>query len=209
MSAVHAARARVAVLTRHQGPDAPQTIEAKRELRAANLEAHIREAVDADPPLTAEQRDRLALLLSPPDATRLHPARQCLSCSFCGECGCDRGGLCVHHMDTPEILAALKRDRVRYETELTDPERTVAVISRNREHLGRAHTRTCKEVRVAVHLADSRVSDPASIDYSTNVHFPLLFRPDAPELGGHKRCSLCAPDMQEQPKMRRKRDRHD
>lgn len=63
MSAVHTARARVAGLTRHQGPDSPRTLEAQRDLRAARLEEHIRRTVDAAPPLTAEQRDRLAVLL--------------------------------------------------------------------------------------------------------------------------------------------------
>lgn len=33
------------------------------EIRAAALDAHIRRVVDAAPPLTAEQRDRLAVLL--------------------------------------------------------------------------------------------------------------------------------------------------
>lgn len=56
-------RARVASLTRSRSADDPELIEARRNLRAARLDAYIRETVDAAPPLTAEQRDRLALLL--------------------------------------------------------------------------------------------------------------------------------------------------
>jgi hypothetical protein len=56
-------RARVASLTRSRTPDDPDLIAARRNLRAARLEDYIRRTVDAAPPLTAEQRDRLALLL--------------------------------------------------------------------------------------------------------------------------------------------------
>ena len=46
--------------------DPPERIEqARRDLTEANLAAHIREAVAAWPPLTAEQRQGLALLLNP------------------------------------------------------------------------------------------------------------------------------------------------
>jgi hypothetical protein len=38
--------------------------ELRRQLKAERLEEHIRKVVAAAPPLTAEQRDRLALLLS-------------------------------------------------------------------------------------------------------------------------------------------------
>ncbi len=54
-------RARLAALTRHH-PDADHGA-ARRDLRAAQLEEHIRRVVDACPKLTSEQRDRLALLL--------------------------------------------------------------------------------------------------------------------------------------------------
>lgn len=57
--------ARVAALKRHRSPDDPQVHDAVRELRAACLAAHIREVVDSAPPLTDEQRTRLALLLNP------------------------------------------------------------------------------------------------------------------------------------------------
>lgn len=56
-------RARVARLT--QGGDPERLEEARRDLAEANLEAHIRKVVDAAPPLTAAQRERLALLLHP------------------------------------------------------------------------------------------------------------------------------------------------
>ncbi len=54
-------RARLAALTRHY-PDADHAA-TRRDLRAAQLEEHIRRVVDAAPPLTNEQRDRLALLV--------------------------------------------------------------------------------------------------------------------------------------------------
>lgn len=57
-------RARIAARTRHS-PGDPQIDEARRELRASRLEDYIRRTVDAAPPLTAEQRDRLAVLLRP------------------------------------------------------------------------------------------------------------------------------------------------
>ena len=56
-------RARVASLSRSRTPDDPDLIAARRNLRAARLEDYIRRTVDAAPPLTAEQRDRLAVLL--------------------------------------------------------------------------------------------------------------------------------------------------
>ena len=62
-------RARVAHAVRFYGPDAPQTADARRDLAAANLAAYIRRVVDQAPPLTSEQRDRLALLLRGPSDT--------------------------------------------------------------------------------------------------------------------------------------------
>ena len=56
-------RARVASLSRSRTPDDPDLVAARRNLRAARLEDYIRRTVDAAPPLTAEQRDRLAVLL--------------------------------------------------------------------------------------------------------------------------------------------------
>ncbi len=56
-------RARVAALGRHRDADDPVVVSARRDLRAARAEDYIRRLVDAAPPLTAEQRDRLAVLL--------------------------------------------------------------------------------------------------------------------------------------------------
>ena len=58
-------RARVASLTRSRTADDPDLLDARRNLRAARLEDYIRRTVDAAPPLTSEQRDRLAALLGP------------------------------------------------------------------------------------------------------------------------------------------------
>lgn len=56
-------RARIASLSRSRTPDDPDLLEARRNLRAERLADHIKRTVDAAPPLSAEQRDRLALLL--------------------------------------------------------------------------------------------------------------------------------------------------
>lgn len=56
-------RGRIAALTRSRAADDPELIAARQGLKAARLEDYIRRTVDAAPPLTAEQRDRLALLL--------------------------------------------------------------------------------------------------------------------------------------------------
>jgi len=50
---------------RHRGADDPVTQNAERDLRAIRLEEHIRDVVQAAPPLTSGQRERLALLLHP------------------------------------------------------------------------------------------------------------------------------------------------
>lgn len=56
-------RARVAALTRDRAPDDPDLLGARRQLAEANLTAYITRVVDSAPPLTAEQRDKLVLLL--------------------------------------------------------------------------------------------------------------------------------------------------
>ena len=56
-------RARVASLTRSRVPDDPDLVTARRDLRAARLELYIKSTVAGAPALTAEQRDRLAVLL--------------------------------------------------------------------------------------------------------------------------------------------------
>ena len=62
-SAVTTARARVSALKRHH-PNGGDVVDAAvRELRATSLEEHIKRVVDAAPPLTDDQRARLAALL--------------------------------------------------------------------------------------------------------------------------------------------------
>ncbi len=56
-------RARVASLSRSRTPDDPELVGARRDLRAARAEDYIKRLVDAAPPLTTAQKDRLALLL--------------------------------------------------------------------------------------------------------------------------------------------------
>jgi hypothetical protein len=56
-------RARLASLTRSREPDDPELIGARRNLKAERLADHIRRVVDEAPPLTREQRERLAILL--------------------------------------------------------------------------------------------------------------------------------------------------
>ncbi len=56
-------RARVASLTRSRKPDDPELVDARRNMRTERLAEYIKRTVDAAPPLTEDQRDRLALLL--------------------------------------------------------------------------------------------------------------------------------------------------
>ncbi len=62
------ARARKAALTRHRNGDDPALVDAARDLAAANIGSYIKRVVDAAPPLTAQQRDKLALLLRGSDS---------------------------------------------------------------------------------------------------------------------------------------------
>jgi hypothetical protein len=59
-------RAQVAASKRHRGADDPRSIEADRVLRETMLAEHIQRIVDSAPPLSAEQRNRLAVLLLRP-----------------------------------------------------------------------------------------------------------------------------------------------
>jgi hypothetical protein len=59
-------RARVAALSRDRAPDDPELLNARRNLRAERLALAICKAVDAAPPLSDEQRTRLAALLHNP-----------------------------------------------------------------------------------------------------------------------------------------------
>ncbi len=65
-----AERARVASLTRSRPADDPDLIEARRALRAERLAEAIRRTVAEAPPLTDEQRARLAALLHTPGGAR-------------------------------------------------------------------------------------------------------------------------------------------
>jgi len=56
-------RARVASLSRDRSPDDPELNDARRCLKTERLADYIKKTVDAAPPLTPEQRDRLAILL--------------------------------------------------------------------------------------------------------------------------------------------------
>lgn len=58
-------RGRLAARTRHHGPDDPQVRALATEFAVDRLEEHVRRIVDGSPPLTGEQRDRIAVLLRP------------------------------------------------------------------------------------------------------------------------------------------------
>lgn len=58
-------RARIAALSRDREPGDPELLNARRDLRAARAEQYIEKILAEAPPLTAEQRDRLAELLRP------------------------------------------------------------------------------------------------------------------------------------------------
>jgi hypothetical protein len=58
-------RARVAALSRSRVATDPDLIAAHRQLKAERLADYIARTVDAAPPLTDEQRQRLAALLTP------------------------------------------------------------------------------------------------------------------------------------------------
>lgn len=57
-------RGKVAGLSRKRTQDDPELLAARRDLKEARLADYIRRTVDAAPPLTPEQRDKLALLLT-------------------------------------------------------------------------------------------------------------------------------------------------
>lgn len=58
-------RARVAAYSRSRSADDPDLVNARRNLKAELLADYIRKTVESAPPLTDEQRDRLALMLTP------------------------------------------------------------------------------------------------------------------------------------------------
>jgi hypothetical protein len=59
------AAATVAGVERRSGPDDPRLPNLRRDLRATELEEHVRRIVDTFPPLTDEQRNKIAALLRP------------------------------------------------------------------------------------------------------------------------------------------------
>lgn len=65
MSRALTARNRLAVVAKRQPDDQAAIAAARRDLAAAKLEDYIERVVASAPPLTADQRDRLALLLRP------------------------------------------------------------------------------------------------------------------------------------------------
>lgn len=68
------ARARLAQSAATNGPDSAQTIDARRDFAAARLDDYIRGTLAKAPPLTDEQRTRLADLLWPAPAELVVPA---------------------------------------------------------------------------------------------------------------------------------------
>jgi hypothetical protein len=62
-------RAKLAAAVRHHPDDSNLIDSQRRELAALGLEDHVRRVVEGFPPLTAEQRDRLAALLRDWEAT--------------------------------------------------------------------------------------------------------------------------------------------
>ena len=56
-------RARAAALSRHRSADDPELLDVSRDLRAARLEDHVAKVVALAPPLSDDQRARIARLL--------------------------------------------------------------------------------------------------------------------------------------------------
>ncbi len=64
MSAISHNRAKAAALSRSRDPNDPELLDARRRLAAAVLEQHVARVVSLAPPLTQEQKSRIASLLS-------------------------------------------------------------------------------------------------------------------------------------------------
>ncbi len=64
-----AERARIAGLSRSRTADDPDLINARQNLRVERAADYIKRTVDAAPPLTAAQRNKLCLLLGGGDAS--------------------------------------------------------------------------------------------------------------------------------------------
>jgi hypothetical protein len=65
-AATYTARARLSANQRHHGPDSPQAAASRMELREAKLADAIKREAESDPPLSIEQRAKLANLLLRP-----------------------------------------------------------------------------------------------------------------------------------------------
>jgi len=65
-AATYTARARLSANQRHHGPDSPQAAASRMELREAKLADAIKREAESDPPLSMEQRAKLANLLLRP-----------------------------------------------------------------------------------------------------------------------------------------------
>jgi len=57
-------RARIGALSRDRKPDDPELLEARRQLRAERLAEHVKRVVAQLPPLTDEECQRIAALLT-------------------------------------------------------------------------------------------------------------------------------------------------
>jgi hypothetical protein len=69
MSVIKSGRGRVAALSRSRHPNDPELVKARRDLAANVIAQHAAKVVAKAPPLTAEQRDRIAAILRAGDAT--------------------------------------------------------------------------------------------------------------------------------------------
>jgi hypothetical protein len=56
-------RARIAALSRDRQSDDPELVGARRDLRATRLEDHVARVLAEAPPLSDEQRERIAVVL--------------------------------------------------------------------------------------------------------------------------------------------------
>jgi hypothetical protein len=63
VSAIKSGRGRVAALTRSRPPSDPDLLAARRDLAADVIAQHAAKVVAKAPPLTDEQRDRIAAIL--------------------------------------------------------------------------------------------------------------------------------------------------
>ncbi|MEZ5150698.1 hypothetical protein [Rhodococcus zopfii] len=61
--AARSKRAKIAALSRDREPNDPELLETRRDLRALKLEEYVTRVVAEAPPLTDEQRERIASLL--------------------------------------------------------------------------------------------------------------------------------------------------